>query len=292
MQKKNAFFDFCFSYLLIISCAVLSAMSFHLFILYNRFAPSGINGLATMIQYLFDFKIGYLNLLINLPLALIAFFVIDRRFAMRSAIYSLAFSVAILWLERADLTPFLYHTDNGTSTVLAPVAAGAIGGLVSGLTLKALGSTGGTDIIAALLHKWKPKWEMVKLIFGLNVTVAVLSYFIYGFDIEPVLLCIIYCFIIGRVSNTILQGGKEAVKFEVITDDGEALSGRLIGELHHGVTVLHATGMYSHTDKQMLLCVVNKHQIVAFQNILSEFPNTFAYISTVRETVGNFKNIH
>ena len=81
------------------------------------------------------------------------------------------------------------------------------------------------------------------------------------------------------------------MKFEVITDQAEALSQRLIDALHHSVTVVPATGMYSRTGKQVMLCVVNKHQVVDFQNILREFPGSFAYISTVRETVGNFKKV-
>lgn len=201
------------------------------------------------------------------------------------------FSAAILLLEKVDLSQFAYVTDNGTSTILAPVAAVAIGGLLSALALKHGGSTGGTDVVAALVRKKKPYLNLVWMIFALNIVVAGISYFVYGYKIEPVLLCIIYCFIIGWFSDRLLQGGKEAVKFEVITNQAEALSQRLIHDLRHSVTVVPATGMYSHTGKQVVLCVVNKHQVVDFQNILREFPGSFAYISTVRETMGNFKKI-
>ena len=279
------------SYAMLVGCAVLSAFSYHIFVLNNAFAPSGLNGLATMIQYLFDFKIGYLNLLVNIPLVVVAWFVLDHAFAVRSGVYTVVFSVAILLFEKVDLSAIAYVTANGTSTLLAPVAAGVVGGFVSGISLKNRGSTGGTDILAALLRKRKPYLNIVWMIFGLNIAVAVLSYFVNGFKIEPVLLCIAYSFIIGRVGNAILQGGKEAVKFEVVTDCAEDISARLIAELHHSVTVVPATGMYSHRGKTVLICVVNKHQVVEFQSILSEFPGSFAYISTVRETVGNFKKI-
>lgn len=279
------------SHLILIGCAVLSALSYHIFVLPNSFAPSGLNGLATMLQYICGFRIGYMTLIVNLPLLIFAFFRLDREYALRTATYTVSFSAAILLLEQVDLSRFVYHTENGTSTILAPIAAGAIGGFLSGVALKQGGSTGGTDILAALLRKKKPYLNLVWMIFGLNIAVACISYFVYGYQLEPVLLCIIYCFIIGRFSNQILQGGKEAVKFEVITDRAEDLSARLIQALHHSVTVVPATGMYSHTGKQVLLCVVNKHQVVDFQNILREFPGSFAYISTVRETVGNFKKI-
>ena len=279
------------SYTVIVLCAVLSALSYHIFVLQNAFAPSGINGLATMVQYAFGFRIGYMNLLVNLPLLLLAFFRLDRQFALRSGAYVIAFSGAILLFEHIDLSFFAYHTDNGTSTLLAPVAAGVVGGFTAGLTLKHLGSTGGTDVIAALLRRRKPYIDLVWMIFGLNIVVAVLSYFVYGYRLEPVLLCIVYCFIVGRVSNSILQGGKEAVKFEVVTEQAEELSQRLIRDLRHTVTVIPATGMYTHRGKEVLICVVNKHQVVAFQNVLQDFSGSFAYISTVRDTVGNFKKV-
>ena len=279
------------SYLILAGCAALSALSYHIFVLQNSFAPSGLNGLATMLQYVCGFRIGYLNLIVNIPLLVVAYFRLNRAFALRTGVYTIVFSAAILLLEKVDLSRFAYVTDNGTSTSLAPVAAGAIGGLLSALALKNGGSTGGTDIVAALVRKKKPYLNLVWMIFALNIIVAGISYFVYGYKIEPVLLCIIYCFIIGRFSDRLLQGGKEAVKFEVITNQAEALSQRLIHDLRHSVTVVPATGMYSHTGKQVVLCVVNKHQVVDFQNILRKFPGSFAYISTVRETMGNFKKI-
>jgi uncharacterized membrane-anchored protein YitT (DUF2179 family) len=263
-----------------------------MFVLQNSFAPSGLNGIATMIQYLFQFKIGYLNLIINIPLIILSFFVLDRAFSLRSGAYTIVFSIAILLFEKIDLTDIVYKTANGTSTVLAPIAAGVVGGFVYGTVIKKRGCTGGTDIVAALIRKKRPYLNLMWTIFGINTLVAVISYFVYGFKIEPVLLCIIYSFVIGRVGNNILRGVKEAVKFEVITENAEALSARLIERLHHGVTTVPAIGMYSHKSKNMLVCVVNKHQIIDFQNVLKEFPDTFAYISTVHETVGNFKTIH
>ncbi len=279
------------AYLLIIGCAALSALSFHLFVLPNSFAPSGLNGIATMVQYTFSFKIGYMSLLINLPLLAVAFFTLSRRFALRSGVYTVVFSTVILLLEKVDLSLIAYKTANGTSTVLAPLAAGVVGGFVYGMVIKMGGCTGGTDIVAAMVHKRRPYLNLMWIIFALNTVVAVISYFVYDYRLEPVLCCIIYSFVIGRVGNAIQQGGKEAVKFEVITDNAEQLSQRLIRDLHHSVTVIPATGMYSHAGKQIILCIVNKHQVVAFQNILKEYPGTFAYISTVRETMGNFKNI-
>ena len=132
---------------------------------------------------------------------------------------------------------------------------------------------------------------MVWVIFGLNASVAILSYFVYEYQFEPVILCLMYCYLTSKISDNFLKGGKKALKFEVVTEEAEALSHRLFQELRHGVTVVPALGMYSEEEKNLLVCVVNRHQIVKFQEILSQFPGSFAYVSEVNETMGNFKRI-
>ena len=275
--------------LVIAAAACCMALSYQLFVFPNAFAPAGINGLATMIQYVFHISIGYFSLLINLPLMLLAWRKLEPDFAWKSLLFVLVFSGATLLLNRLDLSAFSYHT--GSSALLGPVAAGVVSGAVYGLVIRQNGSTGGMDILAAWLQKLHPEISLVWVIFALNASVAILSYFVYGYQFEPVILCLIYCYLSSRISDNLLKGGKTALKFEVITRQADQLSSQLLRELRHGVTVLPAQGMYSDTPRSLLICVVNRHQVVRFQEILHQFPDTFAYVSGVNETVGNFKHI-
>ena len=277
------------SYLLISAAAVMMGLSYQLFVFPNAFAPAGINGLATMVQYLFDFSIGYMSLLINLPLILLAWKKLNRDFARKSLLFVLMFSGATLLFNRMDFSAIAYQ--GGSSAILGPVAAGVVSGAIYGLVIRQNGSTGGTDIVAAWVRKLRPDISLVWVIFSLNASVACLSFFVYGYQFEPVILCILYCYLSSRISDRMLKGGKTALKFEVITQQAEELSTRLMETLHHGVTVLPAQGMYSDTPRALLICVVNPHQIARFQAILREFPDTFAYVSSVSETMGNFKHI-
>ena len=278
-------------YVTVALLAVLMAVTYEIFIFENSFAPAGINGIATMVQYLFDFSVGYMSLIINVPLVIIALFLVKGDFALKNGLFTVAFSGALILFDYVDLSSFVYHTENGTSTILAPIAAGVINGAIYGICIRAGGSTGGTDIIAAIIHTKKPHISLVWIIFALNASVAAISYFVYGFNAEPVILCIVYCFLTSTISDKMLKGIKEAIKFEVITDDAEELSAHLMRELHHGVTVISAEGMYSHKGKKLIVCVINKHQIIQFQRIVKEYPGTFAYVTSVNETVGNFKKI-
>ncbi|MBR4150103.1 MAG: YitT family protein, partial [Firmicutes bacterium] len=212
-------------------------------------------------------------------------------YCVKSLVYVLVFSGANILLQSIDLSAFIYYNQNGNSAILGPAAAGVIAGAVNGLAIHNNGSTGGTDIIAAYLHVRKPGYSLVWVIFVLNASVAFMSYFVYGFRFEPVIMCIIYSYLIAAVSDRMLRGMKKAYKFEVITDRGEELSDELIRELRHGVTVLHAEGMYSRSDKDLLICIVNRQQLVHFRRILSRYPGSFSYVTEVAETVGNFKNV-
>ena len=276
-------------YAAVAALACLMGVSYELFVFPNAFAPAGINGLATMLQYLLHINIGYLSLLINLPLILLVWKKVDPDFARKTLTFVLVFSGVTLALGQADLSDIAY--DSGSSAILGPVAAGVVSGAVYGWVIRRNGSTGGTDIVAAWVRKKHPEASLVWLIFSLNAAVAVLSFFVYGYQFEPVILCLIYCYLSSSISDTILKGGKAAMKFEVITRQPEALSRELMQQLRHGVTVLHAEGMYSETPRFLLICVVNRHQVVQFQEILSRFPDTFAYVSGVNETLGNFKHI-
>lgn len=279
-------------YAVIAAMAVLMALNYVIFILDNAFAPSGLNGLATMIQYLFHFSVGYVSLIINIPLAVACAVWVNRRYALRTMFFILVFSGALLLLQnRIDMSRFIYHTEDGRSTLLAPVVSGAINGFIYGMVIRHGASTGGTDFIGEFVHKQNPSYSMMHVVFAVNVTIAALSYFVYDYNIEPVALCIIYALITTLVSDRCIHSGKRAWKVEMITSHPEEVTQAVIEELHHSTTVLRAEGGFSHEGKTMLICVINYHQIARMESIVNRFPDTFACVSAVNETLGNFRKV-
>lgn len=277
------------TYLMIAAMAFLCAVSYQLFVFPNHFAPAGLNGLCTMIQYVFGVSIGYLNLLINVPLALIVFFVVSKPQALRSMAYTLAFSVFTLILEKVDLSAFAYST--GSSAVLAPVVAGIITGFASGVIFRTGANTGGTEFVACLIHKKNPQVNFFWVTFVLNVSVAVLSYFVYDYQMEPVLLCVMYSFLSSTVRDRMSQNSRSAVRFEIVTDSPQQLSDAIIFNLQHSSTLIPAKGMFSGKETNVLICVVNKSQVTELLNIVHDFPNSFVVMSQVSRVVGNFKKL-
>ena len=279
------------TYLLIVGLALLSALSYHIFIFSNRFAPAGLNGICTMIQHIFGINVGYLSLLINLPLAIWTYFKVGRSMAVRSMLYVAAFSIFLIVLEKVDLSAFAYETPNGTSKILGPLVAGLINGVVYSTLVQASASSGGTDFVAAIIHKDRPELNFFYIVFTINVLVALTSYFVYDYQIEPVILCVMYSFMSSTVSDKMRKSGRSAIRCEIITDYPQETSAAIISRLRHSATLLPAKGMYSGRETNILVCVVNKTQLAALTAIIKEFPNTFAVTSSASEVFGNFKRI-
>ena len=281
-----------FTYAVILLLAFGNAMSYHIFVFPNRFAPSGLNGLCTIIQELFGLNVGYLSLIINIPLSLMVFEFVNRKLAFRSMVYVVTFSVMLVVLEKIDLSAFAYDTENGTSTILGPLVAGIISGGVYGFLVKCSAYTGGMDYVASLVRIKRPDLNFFYVTFVINVCVALISYFVYGFQIEPVILCILYSFMSSTVSDNMLKSGRSAIRFEIITDNPAELSQAIIKKLNHSCTLIPARGMYSGKEKNILICVINKSQIAALSKIIRSFPNSFAIMSSVSEVMGNFKKFN
>ena len=279
-------------YLIVTVIAVLGALNFQVFVFPNNFAPSGLNGILTIIRHVFGINFGMLYLFLNIPLLIAAFYVLrSKKYAIATFIYVVVFSVSSILLRNLDLSKLMFSGGDGGERIMAAVAAGVFSGFNYSVAIRLGGCTGGLDIVAALVIHKKPSINLVWLVFGINVGVATLSFFAYGMDYAPVILCIIYSFVTSRIGDLILKGARTAAKFEIITSNPEELSQALMSQLHHGCTVLPARGMYSHTDKSLLICVVNRRQIADFEKVLRNFEDTFVVVTPVTRTYGNFKHI-
>jgi uncharacterized membrane-anchored protein YitT (DUF2179 family) len=274
------------TYFVIVAIAMVCALSYELFIFPNKFAPAGLNGICTMVQYVLGINVGYLSLLINLPLAVWIYFSVSRTLALRSMVYVITFSVSLVVLDWVDLSAFAYSSQS--SAILGPLVGGIVNGACYSQLLKASAYTGGTDFIAALIHKNHPEKSIFGLIFTMNATVAILSYFVYDYKMEPVILCILYSFASSTLSERVTKSGRTAVRCEIITDRPQEISDAIIGKLRHSATLIPAKGMYSGRETNVLICIINKTQVATLSTIIRSFPNTFAVFSQVNEVMGNF----
>ena len=279
------------AYTAIFAIAVAKAFLNEIFVYPNSFAPSGVSGIAAMIQHSTGISEGFVTFAINIPLLIIAWKELSKPYALKTVTYLSAFSVANIIFQRMDFSGIAFLAKDGGEAIMASVAAGVFGGLSFATCLKLGGCTGGTDIIAAYFNKKKPEYDMVWVNSALTGVVAFAAFFVYGKNYASVILCLIYIFVSSLITDRLLKGAKQAIQFEVFTKNPEEMSRQIMTELAHGCTLIRAEGMYSHRDVAMIVCVVNKRQVVDFENIINQYPGSFAVISSVNSTFGNFKKV-
>ncbi|MCL2751933.1 MAG: YitT family protein [Firmicutes bacterium] len=263
--------------------SAIRAVGLHVFVFPNGFAPGGVSGVATMIQHLTGGLInaGYLILLFNAPLLLLARKYLNRGYTVKSAITTVLTSLLLIGLEYA--APGLRYTDD---RLLAALAAGVIGGAGLSLMYRIGGSTGGTDIIAGLLQR-RSASSVQKWLLILDGLVVSASFFVYGFALTPVFLALVTIYVSSTVSETISRGLEAAFKFEIVTDTPDELAAVIMRELNRGVTCTPATGMYTGHEKSILVCIVRKRQIPQFRKILNErAAGCFVYATSAAEVRG------
>ena len=269
------------TYLVICAVALLEALNYELFVFPNQFAPSGLNGICTMVQYVTGISVGYLSLLINIPLALWVYKEVSKPLAVRSMVYVVFFSVGLLVFDHVDLSAFAYSTDTGTSIM----------GFGYSVLVRSSAYSGGTDFISALIHNRRPDKSFFGMSFAINACIAIASFFVYDYKMEPVILCILYSFTSTTVGERLMKSGRSAVRFEIVTDQPRELAQEIIDKFHHSATLIPARGMYSGRETSVLVCVVNKTQAAALAAIIKQFPHSFAVMSQVGQVVGNFKHL-
>ena len=173
--------------------------------------------------------------------------------------------------------------------MLAALGYGVFFGVLYPLTVWLGGSTGGTDIVAALANRKNPNFNTVWVIFSINSGVALMSYFVYGRRALPVILSVISSLLAGIISDYLLKGAMSALKFEIVTACPKELSAEIMERLDRGCTQIPARGMYSGSQTSMLVCVVGKKQRIEMERIIAKYDGSFAFCSSVKSIYGSFE---
>lgn len=257
----------------------------------NGFAPGGVGGLATITYYLVGYKVAwaYLMLAFNLPIFILVAIFVNRKLGFYLIIYMLVQSLGAELLGIVGLKPYSFeYYGKDFEIVFACIATGVISGFGFSIMLKRFGASGGTYAISALIKKKHPAINVAQVSFIMDSSVVGVSFFVYGMKITPVLCTLINLFVANVVVDNMLSGLRNGYKFEIITDKPEELSKELIEKLKHGVTEMTVTGMYSHSEKHMVVCIIRKREIGEMMKIIKKYNGTFASFSKVNEVFGRF----
>ena len=248
--------------------------------------------MATITYHLTDYKVSWalLMLAFNVPIFILVSIFVNRRLGLLLILYISVQSLGAELFEFIGWKPYSKATSGEDfEIVFACIATGVISGFGFSMMLRRFGASGGTYAISALIKKWKPALNIAYVSFWMDASVVGIAFFVYGMKVTPVICTLLNLFIANVVVDSMLTGLKNGYKFEIITEKPEDLAKELLEKLGHGVTEIQVQGMYSHTEKYMLVCIIRKKQIGAMMKIIQSYSGSFASFSKVNEVFGRFR---
>lgn len=270
-------------YLLILVGTLLIAASVNWIYEPLEMVTGGVTGLAIVIKKLTSIwitdgvPIWLTNILCNVPLFIAAILVRGKTFLKNTFFATASLTAALYVVPPVNLV----FEDN----ILAALFGGVLGGVGLGLVFVVMASTGGTDLLAMIIHKYKPYHSVPQILIVIDGLIVIAG--IISFGVMKALYAIIAVYITTKVSDGILEGLKFAKMAYIISDYYNEIAGQILIELNRGVTGISATGMYSNAEKKMLFCVVSKKEIVKLTDIVASIdPKAFIIVSDAREVTG------
>lgn len=243
----------------------------------------GFTGLAILVKKLTEtFVTGGIplwltNLGLNIPVFIVAWRLKGKKFIGRTAVSTILLSVWLYVIPEANLV-------NG-DYILAAIFGGVLTGIGLGMILWANATTGGTDMVAALIQIKLKHYSIAQILQVLDGIIVLIGLYVFG--LQPALYAIVAIFIVSKVTDTMLEGMKFSKAAYIITDHYEEVARMIMTELDRGVTGLEARGMYSGDKKCMLYCVVSKKEIVSLKELVTRIDrNAFVIVGDVREVLG------
>ncbi len=302
---------------ILIFLAFLRALSNHVFIVPNGFAPGGIGGISSIIYNAVNptsevaralLNTGLTTFLMNIPVLVLAFFFLDKKFAIRTLFVIIFYTVFMLIFDSEHANgekyiPQFIAGDEPGLKILAAIAGGAIMGFCLGVMLRTNMSMGGTDIIGKFIYKHNPSAGAQWWILICDCMVAMCSGVLGILKLKDtpditasaaltqVISPILYSFlslIVSSITADVLQSGfQSSLVFNIITDKPDEIAEAISQHLHRGVTISKATGYYTGTEHEVLICVVSKKQINVVKDLVHSIdPMSFTYITKAREVAG------
>jgi uncharacterized membrane-anchored protein YitT (DUF2179 family) len=269
-------------YILIVLGALIQAVSLRLFLVPAQLASGGVTGISQLINHFTGWPIGMMVLIGNIPLFLLGWrFLGGHRFALRTATAVITYSVITDLLVFVPFFPKIGLTDD----ILLNALYGAImSGFGYGLIYRARGTSGGSDILARILNKWRGV-SMTQSYLMVDTAVILSAGFVFGW--KQALYAMITLYVSGIVAETTLEGGGTVRTAMIVTAQPEAISNRVMDDLERGITFLEGTGAWTGNSKPVIYCVITRAEVATLKAIVHELdPDAFMVIGVAHEALG------
>lgn len=256
----------------------IMAIGTSLFLLPNKLSSGGFAGIATITYYLFNWNMGTVILLINIPFFILAFIRIGKEFVFKSIIGTAFLSYFIDYLDK--IKPLT------NDKFLACIYGGIIIGIGTSIVLKAEGSTGGSDLVSYIIKSFKPGLLTSNLIVMFDFIVVLLNVICFK-ELEIGLYSAISIYLMGKIIDIVFEGIGFSKMVFIISKDYNEISNEIGSKVTRGVTGIYSKGMYTDKEKMMLMCIASRNEIIRIRQIANQIDSrAFIVITNVREVYG------
>lgn len=276
MKDVKPFLNVLWNLLLISVGSVMCAAAIKGVIIPKEFLTGGVTGLALLGHYLLpSLPVGIIYLILNIPLFVVGWLFVGRRFFFYSLAGVVIFSMALI---------LPYKVLPLQDMILAALAAGIISGVGSGIILKSLGSAGGLDILSIILFK---KYSMrpgtIVLAFNALLMTAAALYI----PLDKVLYTLIFMFVTSYFVNLVVTGLSQRKAIMIISPQWKAISREIMDKLQRGVTVVRGEGGYTGNEIHILYSVITFGELSRFKEVIKKIdPEAFVVVTETLEVMG------
>ena len=273
VRGKSPFRDYI---LILIGASIMG------FAIKNIYDPIGLvtggaSGVAIILKKQFGVPLWLTNTAINIPLFAAAAKLKGWSFIKRTLLATVTLSVSLYVIPEM---PFLMD-----DLFLTALFGGLITGAGAGIVFACQATTGGTDMLAAIIRRWLPHYTLAQILQVLDAAIVLIGAGIFG--VTYALYALIAIYAVSKVSDGIIEGMKYSKVAYIISDKSTEIAAAILKELERGVTALDARGMYSGNRKDVLFCVVSRKEIAQLKElVVSHDAQAFFIVSDAREVLG------
>ncbi|MFW5985076.1 MAG: YitT family protein [Halanaerobiaceae bacterium] len=276
-NSKRFFYDYVLDYLGLTLGIALMALGLSVFLIPGQIVAGGVSGIAIILYYFFQLPVGWVMLIINIPIFIIALKTLGVSLIFRSLYGIILFSFSIEFLEQFDL----FITDD---LLLSAIYGGLLVGLGLGVVFRLNGTTGGTDMAARVLNYFTELTTGQSLLI-IDGAILVLAAGFFG--LEKALYGVIVIFIASRTIDIIQEGPNISKMAIIISDKSDTVKKKVIEDIDRGITTLEGKGGFTGKERPVLMCVINRTEVTKLKKLVRETDeNAFIIISSVNEVLG------
>ncbi|KKK37333.1 hypothetical protein WQ57_14095 [Mesobacillus campisalis] len=263
-------------YIGIIIGSLITAAGFNLFLIPHEILSSGLSGISMIVGMLTPMDTGVANFLLNLPLLILGYFKLGRKFILLTILAVTMISIGLYMIPVVEIAHEM---------VLSSIFGGAVVGLGIGLIFRCSGSSGGFDVIGMLIAR-KRDFPIGSMLTVMNGAIILISGFLFNWD--AALYTMASIFVTGKVVDAVFTHHVK-LTLTIITEKGEEMRQHLLTNVYRGVTVMDGIGGYSNTRRHILMTVISRYELTEVKSLISEIDSAaFVNITETVEVMGFF----